>query len=151
MERLLAGAWKVNYEILDVAALTPLVAQDLVGCKTRHIYGRSRSGEKCNDNWSEYEPRNLRVRIDYPIKRPLVYNIPSSAIALEVYGAKEWHPGPSVHGASLGLFLFEVAKKYIEIYDNADEYGVYAHHLDQLGFEGVAISPSGNAKLYIAS
>jgi hypothetical protein len=149
--RILAGSWRVNYEILDVAKLTPLVARDLVGCKVRHIYGRERSGENCNDNWSAYEPRNLRVRIDYPIERPLVYKIPSSAIALEVYGVKEWHPGPSVHGASLGLFLLAVAHKYIEIYDNAEEYGVYAHSLDQLGFEGVIISPSGNAELYIGS
>ena len=140
-QKLLAGNWQMNYPIEMIATLNAHQAAHLL-----HAYSK----DDMFDNWIAYKPRDLKVKIDYPINPAITLVVEASAIDWPEYGVKRWQPNPG-ESACLGMFLLEVARKYSEIYEHPGEYGVWGHSPEQLYFEVVNITRGGDVVLNIGS
>lgn len=130
MKRLI-GTWRLNcYPVKTVAGLTQDQALTL-------LYGRK--GLDLYDSWIGYEPKDLRITIDYPLDKCFTWKMkPTFDCLKEKY-------------VSLGLFLLDVAKKYTEIYKKPKKYGIWGHHIDDLVFESVTVDENGHVTLVIGS
>lgn len=147
---LLAGTWKVWFQVEDVANLTLQQADAIIrACKET---GEGRSLDHF-DNWCMFAPRPLWVDLTYPLTRGVrlcVKPVVWKAKPCKACGDKHsW----SLHRPTMspGYFLWVVAQEYVRIYREHKKYGVWGHALSDLGFERITIRKDGVVDLYIGS
>ena len=124
----LIGTWRLNYHVETVATLKPFQADVL-------LQG-VREGDL--DSWIMYEPRPLRVVIDYPIENPVELEISPKDYA------------PKGH-SSIGLLMYIIAKEYEQIYKNPKKHEIWGHGIGDLYFERITVNKNGQVELAIGS
>ena len=129
---LLHGSWATNYHLATVATLNEDQANLLIGIPKS-------GGRDVWDQWYNFEPRDLMVILDYPLDKPIKVLIPA-----------EEYTRPSGL-ASFGMFLLAVARKYEELYQAPQRYGIWGHGIGDLYFEMVTVGKDGGVKLFIGS
>jgi hypothetical protein len=149
--RVLAGRWKVWYQVSDVLGLTLEQASNFItACR---LDGK-RTDHEHFDFWWDYAPRSLWVDIVYPLKRGvrlLVKPMLRAWSKCDTCGNRRWHDGKKEPRLTPGYLLWTVAREYAQIYKEHEKYGVWGHAIEDLGFESITIEKDGVVRLGIGS
>jgi len=129
----LFGTWHMVYHVKTVAGLT----EDQASCV---LFGNWKRNPY--ETWCGFEAKPLKVTIDYPVRKPIVFTLKPKT---EVFcGQKQTY-------WSLGIFLWQVAQKYVEIYKDPIKNQIWGHDISDLEFECVTVKKNGTVELGIGS
>lgn len=135
------GAWKVWFQVDDVASLTLEQAQALLtGVRVEPDHDDF-------DNWWNAKFGTLTVDLTYPLALGVRLTIEPMIVTWT--GGER--PTETRRDMILGYFLWVVAKEYERIYREHEKYGVWGHAMSDLGFERIIVREDGSVELFIGS
>jgi hypothetical protein len=156
--KVLSGEFSCSYHVATVVTLSIEQASRLL--EVRKVIRREDATSKTSQGrtykkavhddhstqWAEYETRSLIVTITYPLS----LNVRLTIAPLTEQCTYSDHESEWV-SMSPGYLMWVLAQEYRRIYVEHEKYGVWGHDIDDLHFEGFAISENGDTELWIGS
>lgn len=136
---ILNGKWRCNLKVETLATLSLEQAAILIDFQRR---------EDCSDPWYNFAaPDFLLVELTYPLSKIHEFTLRPMKVESYVDGVHQL----TSYRFEPGYLLWMIAREYLYIYKNDEQYGVWGHGIGDLFIESIAIDTNGLVDVGIGS